>query len=46
MSDFPSKKDFHALQHDEKTDIIFIILVFRVKKGRWPTLAEVKALYS
>ena len=45
MSEFASKLKDHALQRDEKIDIIFIILVFRVKKCRYPTIGELKALW-
>jgi len=45
VSEFASKLKDHALQRDEKIDIIFIILVFRVKKCRYPTIGELKALW-
>jgi hypothetical protein len=45
-SDFLSKVEGLSLQPEDENHIVFIILVFRVKVGRWPTLLEVKALYS
>ena len=43
MSSFESKREFHALQPNEKADILFWVVMFRVKVGRYPTMAEVKA---
>ena len=43
MSDFESKRQRHALQPDEKVDIMFWVMKFRLKNGRDPTVMEVKA---
>lgn len=45
MKEFKSKMESHALQREEKIDIIFIVLVFRITKGRYPTIGELKALW-
>lgn len=44
MSSFEieSKRLGHALQMDEKVDVIFWVLWFRVRWERWPTRAEVR----
>ena len=42
MSDFPSRRAFHALQTDEKIDIIFYVLAYRIKTGNWPSFNHVK----
>ena len=44
-SDFLSKVEGLSLQPEDENHIVFIILVFRVKVGRWPTLLEFKNLY-
>jgi len=42
LTDFNSRYSGLEIQPDEKMDIIFYVLMFRVKMGRFPTMAEVK----
>jgi len=44
ISDYDSKRKNRALQPDDKIDISFIILTFRVKHGRWPSMQEVRQI--
>ena len=43
---FESKKEKRALQCDEKIDLMFIALLFRLRKGRDPTLGELKTIWE
>ena len=43
MTDFESRYPGLMLQPDEKLALLFYVVMFRVLKGRWPTLEQVKA---